>query len=146
MTRRIVVGVDGSMGANAALRWAVRQAAATGVDVVEAVNAWELSGSVLPPPVGVYDPQQLAADVLHEAVTGELGENPEVRVKELVMPGPPRQALLGHARGAELLVVGSRGLGGFSGLLLGSVSRHIVEHAPCPVVVVRADYGEGEAE
>ncbi|MDH6142293.1 MULTISPECIES: universal stress protein [Kitasatospora] len=145
MTRRIVVGVDGSLAATAALRWAVRQAAATGVDAVEAVNAWELSGSVLPPPVGVYDPQQVAANVLHEAVVGELGETPEIKVTELVLPGPASAALLGQASGAELLVVGSRGLGGFGGLLLGSVSRHVVEHAPCPVVVVRAEYADGTA-
>ncbi|MCC9310624.1 universal stress protein [Kitasatospora sp. RB6PN24] len=143
--RRIVVGVDGSPAAAAALRWAVRQAAATGADVVEAVNAWELSGSVLPPPVGVHDPQQVAADVLHEAVVGEFGETPEVRVTELVPPGPASAALLGRAAGAELLVVGSRGLGGVGGLLLGSVSRHAVEHAPCPVVVVRAGHADGTA-
>jgi nucleotide-binding universal stress UspA family protein len=143
--RRIVVGVDGSMAAQAALRWAVRQAAATGVHVVEAINAWELSGSVLPPPVGVYDPQQVAANVLHEAVVGELGEEPEIPVKELVLPGPAGAALLRQAEGAELLVVGSRGLGGFGGLLLGSVSRHVVERAPCPVVVVRAEH-DGTAD
>ncbi|WP_035852355.1 universal stress protein [Kitasatospora azatica] len=144
MERRIVVGVDGSPAAAAALRWALDQAAATGAPQVEAVCAWELpgyyalAGGMLPPPAEGLDPEQLAAKVLREAVTEVTGGQSGVEITELVLPGPAAAGLLDRAAGAELLVVGSRGLGGFAGVLLGSVSRHVVEHAPCPVVVVRA--------
>ncbi|PYC75836.1 universal stress protein UspA [Streptomyces tateyamensis] len=147
--RRIVVGVDGSDPAAAALRWALTQAAATGAGVVEAVNVWELPGyytlavGVLPPPTEGLEPEQLAGRILAEAVAretagGGASDASGVEVRRLVLPGPAAAALLRQAEGAELLVVGSRGLGGFTGVLLGSVSRHVVEHAPCPVVVVRA--------
>ncbi|MFE9423886.1 universal stress protein [Kitasatospora sp. NPDC006697] len=151
MTRRIVVGVDGSPAANAALRWAARQAAATGAEVVEAVGVWELpsyyalAGGALPPPSEELNPQRLSEQILHDAVLAVLGEQPAVKVAEVVLPGPPAAALLRQAEGAELLVVGSRGLGGFAGVLLGSVSRHVVEHAPCPAVVVRAEWSDGSA-
>ncbi|MCX4750813.1 universal stress protein [Kitasatospora sp. NBC_01287] len=146
--RRIVVGVDGSASAAQALRWAIEQARVTGADVVEAVMVWELpagyafAGGMVPPPPAELDPERLAAQVLAEAVREVTGGEPAVPVRELVLPGPASVALLGQAKGAELLVVGSRGLGGFAGVLLGSVSRHVVEHAPCPAVVVRARSGE----
>ncbi|MFE0465316.1 universal stress protein [Kitasatospora sp. NPDC058965] len=142
--RRIVVGVDGSRASATALRWALDQAAATGADVVETVGVWEvpgyyaLAGGMLPPPPEGLEPDRLAAKVLAETVAREAGDRPAVPVTQLVLPGPAAAALLRQAEGAELLVVGSRGLGGFAGVLLGSVSRHVVEHAPCPVVVVRA--------
>jgi nucleotide-binding universal stress UspA family protein len=142
--RRIVVGVDGSDPSAAALRWALDQAAATGATVVEAVNAWELPGyyalsaGVLPPPPEGLEPDKLAAELLDQAVERETADRSGTEVRRLVLPGPAAAALLRRAEGAELLVVGSRGLGGFTGVLLGSVSRHVVEHAPCPVVVVRA--------
>ncbi|GAA1990254.1 universal stress protein [Kitasatospora viridis] len=148
MTRRIVVGVDGSPAAAAALRWAARQAAMTGADVLEAVSAWEipsyyaLAGTV-PPATDEANPQMLCARALRDAVSANLGDKPDVPVSELVLPGPAATALLRQAEGAELLVVGSRGLGGFTGVLLGSISRHVVEHAPCPVTVVRAEWADG---
>ncbi|MGF1431510.1 universal stress protein [Kitasatospora sp. LaBMicrA B282] len=141
--KRIVVGMDGSPAAAEALRWALGQARATRADVVEAVIAWELPGyfalvGVLPPPPEGLNPEHLAARVLEDAVAEVLGgEDPPVPVVQVVLPGPPPAALVSQAKGAELLVVGSRGLGGFAGVLLGSVSRHVVEHAPCPAVVVR---------
>ncbi|MCP9972196.1 universal stress protein [Actinomadura madurae] len=64
--------------------------------------------------------------------------HPEVKVQIDIVPGPPREVLMNAAEEARLLVVGSRGLGGFRGLLLGSVSHALVHHAPCPVAVVHA--------
>ncbi|GGV19575.1 universal stress protein [Kitasatospora herbaricolor] len=137
---RIVVGVDGSAASRSALRWAVEQARVTG-GTVEALCAWEYPafygwvGSV--PVADGFDPEELATRTLAEAVTEAAGDEPPVKISQLVIPGNAARALLDTAAGAALLVVGSRGLGGFSGALLGSVSRHLTEHAPCPVVVLR---------
>ncbi|MFC5663769.1 universal stress protein [Kitasatospora misakiensis] len=145
---RIVVGVDGSPASEQALRWAVdyaRMAAGT----VHAVAAWEYpafygwAGASVPAPE--YNPEELAGKILADTVTRVVGAQPEVRIDESVLPGNAAQALLEASGGAALLVVGSRGLGGFAGALLGSVSRHLTEHAPCPVVVVRHGVAGGTA-
>ncbi|MGV9268526.1 universal stress protein [Kitasatospora sp. NPDC003701] len=141
VTPRIVVGVDGSPASERALRWAVDYAGLVG-GRVQAIAAWEYpafygwAGLAVPPPEG-FNPEELAGRTLSETVAKVVGDDAGVRITEAVMPGNAAQALLEAARGASLLVVGSRGLGGFSGALLGSVSRHLTEHAPCPVVVVR---------
>ncbi|MEU3709925.1 universal stress protein [Streptomyces catenulae] len=139
---RIVVGVDGSEPSQEALRWALRQAELTG-STVTAVMAWEyppLYGSV-----GWMDTPQDFRTSLEQSAGQELDE----ALAKAVRPGsgPPVEKFLGYgtaagvlleaARGADLLVVGSRGRGGFTGALLGSVSHHCTAHAPCPVVVVR---------
>ena len=137
-TRAIVVGVDGSGHAEAALAWALRQGELTGAHVV-AVTCWEYPvnfGWVPPMPVD-YRPDEDARTMLDQAVEKARAEHPGVDVRRLVVEGTPANALLDAAKGAELLVVGTRGHGGFAGLLLGSVSEHCVAHAPCPVVVVR---------
>ncbi|MFK4145465.1 universal stress protein [Streptomyces sp. NPDC004065] len=141
-TGRIVVGVDGSESSKRALRWAVRQGELTG-GVVEAVTAWDIPqfhGSLgwLPPSSG--DEAALegrARRELARAVEEAAGPEPSVEVRAEVRYGTPASVLLSASRGAALLVVGSRGLGGFSGLLLGSVAQHCTQHAPCPVVVIR---------
>ncbi|MBV6697704.1 universal stress protein [Kitasatospora aureofaciens] len=138
---RIVVGVDGSPASEQALRWAVDYARAVG-GTITAIAAWEYpafygwSGMSVPPAEG-FSPEELAGKALAQSVTNVVGDDPGVRISETVMPGNAARALLEAANGAALVVVGSRGLGGFSGALLGSVSRHLTEHAPCPVVVVR---------
>ncbi|MFF1909578.1 universal stress protein [Kitasatospora sp. NPDC058218] len=138
---RIVVGVDGSPASERALRWAVDYAKLVGGGV-QAIAAWEYpafygwSGLAVPPAEG-FNPEELAGRTLSETVAKVVGDDAGVRITEAVMPGNAAQALLEAAAGAALVVVGSRGLGGFSGALLGSVSRHLTEHAPCPVVVVR---------
>lgn len=145
-THRIVVGVDGSDSSKQALRWALRQAEATH-GVVEAVTAWDVPqfhGALgwLPPTSGdeaVLESQ--ARNALMQAVEEVAGPRPPVEVRADARYGTPAGVLLDAARGASLLVVGSRGLGGFSGLLLGSVAQHCAQHATCPVVVVR-DGGE----
>ncbi|MFG3055173.1 universal stress protein [Kitasatospora sp. NPDC048239] len=138
---RIVVGVDGSPASEQALRWAVDYARLTG-GAVHAIAAWEYpafygwAGLTVPPAEG-FNPEELAGRTLSETVRGVVGDDPGVKITEAVLPGNAARALLDAAEGASLVVVGSRGLGGFSGALLGSVSRHLTEHAPCPVVVVR---------
>ncbi len=80
---------------------------------------------------------KLARTVLSDAITSALGADPAMPVTEVVREGPPPRVLLDAADGADPLVVGSRGYGGFTEALLGSVSQHVVHHAECPVVVIR---------
>jgi nucleotide-binding universal stress UspA family protein len=136
--RRIVVGVDGSPWSRNALRWAVRQAALTG-SVVDAVIAWHDRGSYVGYAWLIADTfdADLAAKTLSEAVDSTSAAGSAVTVRQRVMEGHAACVLLGEAHGADLLVVGSRGHGGFTGMLLGSVSQHCVRHSPCPVVIVR---------
>ncbi|WP_407078327.1 universal stress protein [Streptomyces sp. NPDC005435] len=138
---RIVVGVDGSESSTRALRWALRQAEATG-GTLEAVTAWEfpqMYGSLgwMPPTGAEADFERVAARIVAEALEEAAGPEPRVEIHTKVAYGPPAGVLLAAADGASLLVVGNRGHGGFAGALLGSVSQHCVQHAPCPVVIVR---------
>jgi nucleotide-binding universal stress UspA family protein len=137
---RIVVGVDGSDGSRAALEWAVEEARVRGAEV-DAVHAWSyppltyMTG-LSPPPA--FDPDVMATaagEVLNEACAAV--DAAGVRINRIITEGAAAHRLVQVARGAALLVVGSRGHGGVAELLLGSVSHHCVHHAPCPVVVVR---------
>lgn len=136
---RIVVGVDGSEPARAALRWALGQARLTGA-ALDAVTAWEYplfsTGEVLLPP---HDPETAARRLLGDEVRGARPDG--IVVREHVAAGHPAQALVDAASEADLLVVGSRGRGAFTAALLGSVAHYCVQHAPCPVVVVRGTGG-----
>jgi nucleotide-binding universal stress UspA family protein len=135
---RIAVGVDGSPSSREALRWAVRQAALTG-SVVDAVIAWHDPASYGGYAWLIADTCDagLAAKTLSEAVDSTVTAGGGVTVRQRVMEGNPARVLVDAAEGADLLVVGSRGHGGFAGMLLGSVSEHCVRHSPCPVVVIR---------
>ncbi|MFG3407467.1 universal stress protein [Streptomyces sp. NPDC048142] len=137
---RIVVGVDGSDSSVKALHWAVRQAELTGA-TVEAVNSWEYPttswASMMPGMPEDFDPQALATVSLTEALEEALGAAGAAAVSKVVVIGNPAQALLDRAQGADLLVVGARGHTGLKATLLGSVSLHVTQHAPCPVTVVR---------
>ncbi len=138
--RRIVVGVDGSESSAAALRWAVRQAELTG-DAVDAVIAWHIPASYGPYGYAytpVIDYAGLAKTVLSETIEKAVIQGTSVDVRQHVVEGNPARVLLDAAAGADLLVVGSRGHGGFTEMLLGSVGQHCVHHAPCPVVVIRS--------
>ena len=129
----IVAGVDGSQCSLEALRWAARQAELTGAEL-HAVMAWSL------PEIYSYTPRDFQGDArkaLKDAVEQALGHEPGVRVTAQVVEGHPAEVLVEASRGAQLLVVGCRGHGGFAGMLLGSVSEHCVGHAECSVVVVR---------
>jgi nucleotide-binding universal stress UspA family protein len=137
----IVVGVDGSELSKQALRWAVEEARRRDT-VVRAIFAWEK-----PAPLGwdYVPPEVLAASnfekgawkILDTSVDEVLGEDTSVVVERVVTVGLPAQVLIDASRDAQLLVLGSRGHGGFSGLLVGSVSQECVHHASCPVVVVK---------
>jgi nucleotide-binding universal stress UspA family protein len=132
----VVVAVDGSDGSRAALRWAATLGAP-----VRAVRAWSYP-TTLPLPwsrLSAHTPEEIDRDVqaqLEQVVAEELAGEADVEIA--VLRGPPASALIAHAvqTAPRQLVVGSRGLGGFSGLLLGSVSRHLLEYAPCAVTVV----------
>jgi len=135
---RIVVGVDGSASSVAALHWAQRVGAALGCEI-DAVAAWEypmnygLAGGVID-----WRPDIDATTVLADTVSTAFGSSPPAGLRSVVTEGQPAGVLIAAGAGAEMLVVGSRGRGGFSGLLLGSVSTHCAEHARCPVVVVHS--------
>jgi nucleotide-binding universal stress UspA family protein len=140
---RIVAGVDGSPSSLSALNWAIAQAGRTGA-TVDAVIAWHYPvpvGGYGYAPVGILDGggfQEIAEKVLADAISNSAEQAGDVRVQARVVEGNPAQVLLDAAAGADLLVVGSRGHGGFTEALLGSVSQHCVHHAPCPVVVIRS--------
>ncbi|GIE05693.1 universal stress protein [Paractinoplanes durhamensis] len=133
----IIVGVDGSAPAKAALRWAIGQARLTGARL-RAIIAWEVpvyhSWGLIP----YEDFGAAAGKLLTESVQEALGlVSPPDAVVETVLPGHAAQVLIDASAHAALLVVGSRGHGAFAGTLLGSVSQLCVQHAHCPVVVVR---------
>ncbi|MCU7826488.1 universal stress protein [Kitasatospora sp. DSM 101779] len=141
--RAIVVGVDGSEQSRRALHWAVRQAELTG-DTVRAVIAWEppfTGWGADVPASGEKAMDDIASRVLAESVTKVAGAEPTVGISTRVARGTPAQVLLSEAgeQDVVLLVVGSRGIGGFAGALLGSVGQHCAQHAPCPVLIVRGD-------
>lgn len=137
----IVVGVDGSPGSRKALSWAAAEAALRGSDLV-VLNVWE---PPLVPPAGNvsvperYEPVdgQRASDDLLAVIEEELGADPPVVVQPRVKQGRPAKDLIEESADADLLVVGTRGHGGFAGLVLGSVSQHVAAYAKCPVTVVR---------
>lgn len=137
---RIVVGVDGSPSSQAALRWAVRYAGLVG-GRVEAVSAWEVPGmaSWSAPAVDTDFDEGEAERGLVEEVRAVLGEDGANLVHERLVRGNAAEVLVDAAEGAEMLVVGGRGHGGFRRALLGSVSQQVAHHAPCPVTIIRPD-------
>jgi nucleotide-binding universal stress UspA family protein len=135
---RIVVGIDGSGASTDALRWAARQAALTG-SPLEVIMTWEWPASLgwsAPIPDG-YDPETDIRQILDAAVEAALAEYPNVTVDRRVVNGHPAPALVDASKGADLLVLGSRGHGEFVGMLLGSVSEFCTTNAHCPVLVHR---------
>jgi nucleotide-binding universal stress UspA family protein len=138
---RVVVGVDGSESSIRALRWAARQAKWMEA-TLEVVTAWTFPER--PAPLGIVPhvpwPDELMAeawDKLDEVIGDVLSDTSKERVHAQIIRGSAASVLRDVAHDADLLVVGSRGLGAFMDLLLGSVSEHCVRHANCPVVVVR---------
>jgi nucleotide-binding universal stress UspA family protein len=143
----VVVGVDGTQTSEPAIAFAFAEAAARDRHLV-AVHAWTepaldtvLLGRTVSPPD--FEPaQQAAYEVLAERLAGWQEKYPEVRVTREVVRDHPWRALLRHADAAALVVVGTRGRGGFRGLVLGSTSQRLLHHAPCPVAVVRSEVDE----
>lgn len=137
----IVVGVDESEGAAEALRWAAREADLRD-RTLTAVMAWGFLDQHHPSGGEPFDPsygEKDAADALDTIVVAALGADRAGRVGRRAVCDLPSAALLDASRGADLLVVGARGLGGFRGLLLGSVSQHCLHRATSPVAIVRRD-------
>jgi nucleotide-binding universal stress UspA family protein len=135
---RIVVGIDGSESSLAAVRWAARQAELTGASL-EVATAWQFPGTYawgisLPE---TYDPSEDLRKLLSDAVTQLRKEHPGLRVTSRLAQSHPSPFLVELSKGADLLVVGSRGHGEFVGMVLGSVSEHCVSKAHCPVLVYR---------
>jgi nucleotide-binding universal stress UspA family protein len=155
----IVVGVDGSPAALAALRFALAEARLRRARLV-ALFAWALPLTEAPGPFLLEWPggvgptvEQLGAELARgaeerlAAAFRQVGDAVEgVEVERRVVEGPAATMLLEASAGADLLVVGSRGHGGFRGLLLGSVSQQCAQHARCPVVIVPAPESADDRE
>jgi nucleotide-binding universal stress UspA family protein len=140
----IVVGIDQSPGAKAALRFALEEARLRQA-TLRVVHAWQygylgatgLEG-FLPAAGGeLEDFRRVAAAALDEILGEVVADQDDVAIERRVDQGVPAAVLVEESHGAELLVVGSRGHGGFAQLLLGSVSQQCAQHASCPVVIVR---------
>lgn len=138
-SHRIVVGVDGSSSSTSALEWAAKQAELTGA-MLEVIATWDwpaafgVAFSYVP---SNYNPSDDAQQILDAALEGVRGAHPDLPIRSIVLEGHPAPILVEASRGADLLVVGSRGHGEFAGMLLGSVSEHCVTNAHCPVLVLR---------
>jgi nucleotide-binding universal stress UspA family protein len=137
----IVVGVDGSDESREALRWALEEARLRKA-TLRAVHAWRdpyivTPGFAIPEDFDFTALRSHAEDLLRTLVAEVGSEGSDVSIEEIAVEGPAASILVDAAEGAELLVVGSRGHGGFTGLLLGSVSQQCAQHASCPVVIVR---------
>ena len=138
--KKIVVGTDGSESARHALEWAYEEARLAAAELV-VVHSWEypypdVSGSTS----DTRDRMRRDAEKeLDEAVAvqAERGRADGVIVRKHLVESAPAKALIDESEGADLVVVGSRGRGGFASLLLGSVSRAVVQHAHCPIAVIR---------
>lgn len=143
-TGPIVVGHDGSGFADQALKWALTLAQRAQMPIT-VVRAWTMRTAPKPKTqeFGYVPPASDFADAvrerLEESTRDILAAFPDVEVTLKVERGQPATVIVEASQGASLLVVGPRGLGGFKGLLLGSVSEHAVGNAPCPVVVVRGE-------
>jgi nucleotide-binding universal stress UspA family protein len=139
--KTIVVGVDGSPDSRTALKWAAAEAGDHRSELI-VLTVWERT---LLPPMGsggvpkspVPDPSERASEDLVQVIKEELGEQPPVLVQPRAKQGNPAKVLIEESANADLLVVGTRGHGGFTGLVLGSVSQHVAAYAKCPVAVVR---------
>lgn len=149
MAGRILVGVDGSEGSKRALGWAVQEAAVRGA-VVEAAVVWRTPYDLGEAPFLPVDEVKVVSDArerLSQTIAEVAGDRPMVEIDPVVLEGDAAQALCARSARADLLVVGSRGHGGFAGLLLGSVSAKCSHHSRCPVVIVpREEEGNGEVQ
>jgi len=135
---RIVVGVDGSESAHQALEWAIDEARRRNA-VVEAIHAWHqpfVTGYAYMGEIPLGDYVEEAQKTIEAAIASV--DTTGVTVETRIIAGGASQVLVEEAKGASLLVVGSRGRGGFSGLMLGSVSQQAAHHAPCPIVIIPA--------
>ena len=133
------MGVDGSEGAAIALEFAMKEASLRG-SKLRLVSAWEIPASVLASVVAgkeFYEEfRETAIRVARDAAELVAEQEPGVEHEEIVVEGQAAKVLLEHSDDAELMVVGRRGHGSFREMLLGSISRQVVVHAKCPLVIV----------
>ncbi|TDB94011.1 universal stress protein [Actinomadura sp. 7K534] len=141
--RGVVVGYDGSPASEAAVRWAAAEARLRGVPLTVA-HAWDLYGAASPMAVPIGDLVAAAEKVVAEGADHAREETGEVRA--VIGRGGATSVLMEAAGGAELIVVGTRGRGGFAGLVLGSTAVELASHASVPVVVVRERHAEGRPD
>jgi len=140
--QRIVVGIDGSVTSRDALRWAFEEAKVRKAEL-HVVTAWTYpylltAPGVVAPAIPTTQLEEAAATIVQEALDAVVGAgDPDVVVTTAVAEGPAATVLVDAAKDADLLVMGSRGRGGFRGMLLGSVSQSVAHHAPCPLVIIR---------
>jgi nucleotide-binding universal stress UspA family protein len=140
---QVVVGVDGSPASRRALTFAAGEARqrAAGLTVVTSFEVPDILWLGHPTePRALEDRLEVAQRASRKVVDDELSDQSGLDIKVVATTAAPTVALIDLSAGADLLVVGSRGRGGFRGLIMGSVSMQCVLHARCPVVVVRADY------
>jgi nucleotide-binding universal stress UspA family protein len=141
----ITVGIDGSAHSTKALEWAIKEAAVrhTPVTVLTVhlvpASGWTGNPITLPPDATDVEKARQAAEEMVVKVISQLGEAQPPSVTVHAFSGFPAQELIEASRTADLLVVGSRGAGGFARLMVGSVSNQVVHHAHCPVVVVPSE-------
>ncbi|MEU7694229.1 universal stress protein [Microbispora hainanensis] len=149
MAEPIVVGVDGSTPSLQAAVWAAREAELRGAPLrlVYATLRWPSYVPLVPQPARWRaDAEAAARAVLDQAMIHARAGRSRLAVSAEIVDGGAEQALIAAAEGAQLLVVGCRGRGGFAELLLGSVSRCVTAQAPCPVAVVRQPKGTDRGE
>lgn len=132
---RIVVGIDGSKSSIDAFRFAIRAAQAFTTSL-EAIAVWTYPAGAEVALLVNWSPEDDAHDILDAAVETVFGTDIPPWFSSATKPGLAARALIEESAGAEMLVLGSRGHGGFVGLLLGSVSAACAEHAHCPVLIV----------
>lgn len=142
-SRRILVGVDGSDSSIEALRRAAT--IATALDApIEAITTWEYPALLESYyPSEDWSPEEDAKQVLSDAVEQAFDGAPPPRLSTRILHGPPARTLIEASEGAFMLVLGSRGHGGFAGLLLGSVSTACAHHSHCPVLIMRGTPATG---
>jgi len=133
---RIVVGIDGSDGSYLALDWALREAELRGASV-RLVHGWAFVASTMDPTgAALAECERAGEEILGEAVARVKASHPKISVTSELRSTSPSEALIEASHDADLVVVGTRGRGGFVGLLLGSVSHQVVHHAVCAVAVI----------
>lgn len=133
----IVVGVDGSPQSVLALKWANKLAAPMHA-TIKAVSAWHIEVTYGPYVPSDWDGKSMAQEVLSQALLDAFGDDPPEGLVAECHRGQSAQVLIEQAKSAQMLILGSRGHGGFAGMLLGSVSSACAAHATCPVLVVHA--------
>jgi nucleotide-binding universal stress UspA family protein len=141
----ITVGIDGSAHSTRALEWAIKEAAVRHAPVTVLtvhtvpMSGWTGNPIILPRDAEDQEKAQQAAEEMTLKAASQLGAAQPSSVTVRAISGFPAQALIDASRTADLMVVGSRGAGGFARLMIGSVSSQVVHHAHCPVVVVPSE-------